>query len=71
LIILLQLYYSICHLVLCIWHFISIIFYLFRFEVAYTNHAESWNNVILKVRDLPIHVYIEELHKICSKMSYT
>ncbi|KAF6145350.1 hypothetical protein GIB67_016811 [Kingdonia uniflora] len=42
-----------------------------RYGVAYTNHVESWNNVILKVRDLPIHVFIEELHKICSEMSYT
>ncbi|KAF6158951.1 hypothetical protein GIB67_042032, partial [Kingdonia uniflora] len=42
-----------------------------RYEVAYTNHVESWNNVILKVRNLPIHVFIEELRKICSKMSYT
>ncbi|KAF6155759.1 hypothetical protein GIB67_007406 [Kingdonia uniflora] len=31
-----------------------------RYGVAYTNHAESWNNVIVKVRDLPI----------CSEMSY-
>ncbi|KAF6151330.1 hypothetical protein GIB67_040603 [Kingdonia uniflora] len=42
-----------------------------RYGVAYTNHVESWNNVILKVRDLPIHVFIKELHRICSKMSYT
>ncbi|KAF6155261.1 hypothetical protein GIB67_019787 [Kingdonia uniflora] len=41
------------------------------YGVAYTNYVESWNNVILKVRDLPIHVFIEELHRICSEMSYT
>ncbi|KAF6140595.1 hypothetical protein GIB67_013888, partial [Kingdonia uniflora] len=45
--------------------------HFFRYRVAYTNHVESWNNVILKVRDLPIHVFIEELHKIYSEMSYT
>ncbi|KAF6149510.1 hypothetical protein GIB67_003658 [Kingdonia uniflora] len=44
---------------------------LTRYGVAYTNHVESWNNVILKVRDLPIHVFIEELHKICLEMFYT
>ncbi|KAF6135194.1 hypothetical protein GIB67_035265 [Kingdonia uniflora] len=42
-----------------------------RYGVAYTNNVESWNNVILKVRDLPIHVFIEELRRICSEMSYT
>ncbi|KAF6158860.1 hypothetical protein GIB67_012503 [Kingdonia uniflora] len=42
-----------------------------RYGVAYTNHAESWNNVILKVRDFHIHVFIKELCKIYSKMSYT
>ncbi|KAF6145773.1 hypothetical protein GIB67_016222 [Kingdonia uniflora] len=42
-----------------------------RYGFAYTNHVKSWNNVILKVRDLPIHVFIEELHRICSEMSYT
>ncbi|KAF6158515.1 hypothetical protein GIB67_040029, partial [Kingdonia uniflora] len=42
-----------------------------RYGVAYTNHVESWNNVILKVRDLPIHVFIKELRRICSEMSYT
>ncbi|KAF6144849.1 hypothetical protein GIB67_001860, partial [Kingdonia uniflora] len=41
-----------------------------RYGVAYTNHVESWNNVILKVRDLPIHVFIEELRRICLEMSY-
>ncbi|KAF6149831.1 hypothetical protein GIB67_010905 [Kingdonia uniflora] len=41
-----------------------------RYGVAYSNHVESWNNVILKVRDLTIHVSIEELRRICSKMSY-
>ncbi|KAF6143713.1 hypothetical protein GIB67_021723 [Kingdonia uniflora] len=40
------------------------------YGVAYTNHVESWNNVILKVRDLLIHVFIEELSRICSEMSY-
>ncbi|KAF6141085.1 hypothetical protein GIB67_006530 [Kingdonia uniflora] len=45
--------------------------YATRYGVAYINHVESWNNVILKVRDLPIHVFIEELHIIYSKMSYT
>ncbi|KAF6167894.1 hypothetical protein GIB67_027672 [Kingdonia uniflora] len=45
--------------------------YATRYGVAYTNHVESWNNVILKVRDLPIHVFIEELCRICSEMSYT
>ncbi|KAF6155199.1 hypothetical protein GIB67_019725 [Kingdonia uniflora] len=42
-----------------------------RYGVAYTNHVESWNNVSLKVRDLPIYVFIEELRRICSEMSYT
>ncbi|KAF6177055.1 hypothetical protein GIB67_015930 [Kingdonia uniflora] len=42
-----------------------------RYGVAYTNHVESWNNVILKVKDLPIHMFIEELRKIYSKMFYT
>ncbi|KAF6176273.1 hypothetical protein GIB67_023564 [Kingdonia uniflora] len=42
-----------------------------RYGVAYTNHVESWNNVIFKIRDLLIHVFIEELRKICSEMSYT
>ncbi|KAF6161274.1 hypothetical protein GIB67_009161 [Kingdonia uniflora] len=42
-----------------------------RYGVAYTNHVESWNNIILKVRDLHIHVFIEELRRICSEMSYT
>ncbi|KAF6173346.1 hypothetical protein GIB67_027041 [Kingdonia uniflora] len=42
-----------------------------RYGVTYTNHVESWSNVILKVRDLPIHVFIEELRRICSEISYT
>ncbi|KAF6151062.1 hypothetical protein GIB67_042397 [Kingdonia uniflora] len=42
-----------------------------KYGVAYTNHVESWNNVIVKVRDILIHVFIEELHRICSKISYT
>ncbi|KAF6153107.1 hypothetical protein GIB67_034829 [Kingdonia uniflora] len=42
-----------------------------RYGVAYTNHVESWNNVILKVRDLSICVFIDELHRIYSEMSYT
>ncbi|KAF6162637.1 hypothetical protein GIB67_003183 [Kingdonia uniflora] len=42
-----------------------------RYGVAYTNHVKSWNNVILKVRDLPIYVFIEEFYRIYSKMSYT
>ncbi|KAF6140221.1 hypothetical protein GIB67_000269 [Kingdonia uniflora] len=42
-----------------------------RYGVAYTNHVESWNNVILKVRNLSIYVFIKELHRICSEMSYT
>ncbi|KAF6156269.1 hypothetical protein GIB67_008039 [Kingdonia uniflora] len=54
-----------------IWHFISIVYHLFRYGVANINHVESWNNIILKVRDLPIHVFIEELRRICLKMSYT
>ncbi|KAF6155055.1 hypothetical protein GIB67_035802 [Kingdonia uniflora] len=41
-----------------------------RYGVAYTNHVESWNNAIVKVRDLPIHVFIEKLRTICSKISY-
>ncbi|KAF6136964.1 hypothetical protein GIB67_030728 [Kingdonia uniflora] len=41
-----------------------------RYGVAYTNHVESWNNVILKVRDLPIHVFNEKLRRIYSEMSY-
>ncbi|KAF6171880.1 hypothetical protein GIB67_011777 [Kingdonia uniflora] len=32
-----------------------------RYGVAYINYAKSWNNVIVKVRDLLIHVFIEEL----------
>ncbi|KAF6156086.1 hypothetical protein GIB67_007461, partial [Kingdonia uniflora] len=68
---LLQLYDSICHQVILIWHLISIVCYLFRCRVAYTNYVKSWNNVILKVRDLPIHVFIEQLRSICSEMSYT
>ncbi|KAF6145949.1 hypothetical protein GIB67_007968 [Kingdonia uniflora] len=40
-------------------------------RVAYTNHVESWNNVILKMRDLLIHVFIKELRRIYSEMSYT
>ncbi|KAF6159403.1 hypothetical protein GIB67_032174 [Kingdonia uniflora] len=54
-----------------IWHLIFIVCHLFKYGVAYTNHVESWNNIILKVRDLPIHVFIEELRRICSEMSYT
>ncbi|KAF6174355.1 hypothetical protein GIB67_020718 [Kingdonia uniflora] len=42
-----------------------------KYGVTYINHVESWNNVILKVRDLPIHVFIVELRRICSEMSYT
>ncbi|KAF6160958.1 hypothetical protein GIB67_007599 [Kingdonia uniflora] len=42
-----------------------------RYEVAYTNYVESWNNVILKVRDLPIHAFIEELRRISLEKSYT
>ncbi|KAF6147801.1 hypothetical protein GIB67_001423 [Kingdonia uniflora] len=42
-----------------------------KYGVAYTNHVKSWNNIIIKVRDLPIHVLIEELHRIYSGMSYT
>ncbi|KAF6153482.1 hypothetical protein GIB67_027349 [Kingdonia uniflora] len=45
--------------------------YATRYGVAYTNHVESWNNIILKVRDLLIHVFIEELRRICSEMSCT
>ncbi|KAF6158530.1 hypothetical protein GIB67_040044, partial [Kingdonia uniflora] len=41
-----------------------------RYGVAYTNHVESWNNAILKVGDLPIHMFIEELRKIYSEISY-
>ncbi|KAF6144803.1 hypothetical protein GIB67_038902 [Kingdonia uniflora] len=41
------------------------------YGVAYTNHVESLNNVIVKVRDLPIHLFIEELLKICSEMACT
>ncbi|KAF6167879.1 hypothetical protein GIB67_027657 [Kingdonia uniflora] len=42
-----------------------------RYGVAYTNHVESWNNVILKVRYLPIHVFIEKLRRICLEIYYT
>ncbi|KAF6162398.1 hypothetical protein GIB67_012546 [Kingdonia uniflora] len=42
-----------------------------RYGVAYINNVESWNNIILKVRDLPIHVFIEELRRIYLEMSYT
>ncbi|KAF6134844.1 hypothetical protein GIB67_002245 [Kingdonia uniflora] len=45
--------------------------HFFRYGAAYTNHVESWNNVILKVRDLPIHVFIKELRRIYLEMSYT
>ncbi|KAF6142919.1 hypothetical protein GIB67_003875 [Kingdonia uniflora] len=41
-----------------------------KYGVTYTNYVESWNNVILKVRDLPIHVFIEDLRRICLKMSF-
>ncbi|KAF6142035.1 hypothetical protein GIB67_038003 [Kingdonia uniflora] len=44
---------------------------VFRYGVAYTNHVESWNNVNMKVRDLSIQVFIEELRRIYSEMSYT
>ncbi|KAF6169776.1 hypothetical protein GIB67_005861 [Kingdonia uniflora] len=64
-------YVYICHPVILIWHLISIICHLFRYGVACTNHVESWNNVIVKVRDILIHVFIEELRRICSKISYT
>ncbi|KAF6172390.1 hypothetical protein GIB67_002341 [Kingdonia uniflora] len=37
-----------------------IVYHLFRYGVACNNHVESWNNVIVKVRDLPIHVFIED-----------
>ncbi|KAF6144047.1 hypothetical protein GIB67_037720 [Kingdonia uniflora] len=43
----------------------------FVYKVAYTSHDESWNNVILEVRDLSIHVFIEELCRISLEMSYT
>ncbi|KAF6144048.1 hypothetical protein GIB67_037721, partial [Kingdonia uniflora] len=52
-------------------HYFSSIFYYFFYSCMITNHVESWNNIILKVRDLPIHVFIEELRRICSEMSYT
>ncbi|KAF6148323.1 hypothetical protein GIB67_025542, partial [Kingdonia uniflora] len=42
-----------------------------RYGVAYIDRVESWNNAILKVRNLLIHVFIEELRRICSEMSYT
>ncbi|KAF6156933.1 hypothetical protein GIB67_039694 [Kingdonia uniflora] len=42
-----------------------------RYGVAYINHVESWNNIILKMRDLPIHVFIEELRKMYLEMFYT
>ncbi|KAF6151428.1 hypothetical protein GIB67_020652 [Kingdonia uniflora] len=42
-----------------------------RYGVAYTNYVEIWNNIILKVRDLPIYEFIEELRRICLEMSYT
>ncbi|KAF6156527.1 hypothetical protein GIB67_011328 [Kingdonia uniflora] len=42
-----------------------------RYGVAYINHVDSWNNVIFKVKDLPIHVFIEELRRINSEISYT
>ncbi|KAF6163189.1 hypothetical protein GIB67_025053 [Kingdonia uniflora] len=54
-----------------IWHFASMVCHFFIYGVAYTNHVESWNNIILKVRDLPIHIFIEELRRICSELSYT
>ncbi|KAF6137488.1 hypothetical protein GIB67_014038 [Kingdonia uniflora] len=52
------LYDPICHQVLQIWHFFLIVCHFFKYGVAYTNHVESWNSVILKVRNLPIHVFI-------------
>ncbi|KAF6161186.1 hypothetical protein GIB67_007827, partial [Kingdonia uniflora] len=63
-------YVSICHQFILIWHLISIVCNLFRYRVGYTNHVESWNNIILKVRDLIIHVFIKELCRINSEMSY-
>ncbi|KAF6176727.1 hypothetical protein GIB67_031538 [Kingdonia uniflora] len=66
-----ELYDLICHRYTLIWHFASMVCHFFRYGVAYKNHVESWNNVILKVRDLPIHVFIEELHIIYSEISYT
>ncbi|KAF6165305.1 hypothetical protein GIB67_042721, partial [Kingdonia uniflora] len=64
------LYDHICHLFMLIWHLPFMVCHFFRYRVAYTNHVKSWNNVILKVRDLPIHVFIEELRRICLEMSY-
>ncbi|KAF6134181.1 hypothetical protein GIB67_013578 [Kingdonia uniflora] len=66
-----ELYDPICHRYTLIWHFSSMVCHFFRYGVAYTNHIESWNNVILKVRDLSIHVFIKELRRIYSEMSYT
>ncbi|KAF6149827.1 hypothetical protein GIB67_010901, partial [Kingdonia uniflora] len=66
-----KLYDHIYHQFTLIWHLTSMVCHFFRYGVAYTNHVESWNNIILKVRDLPIHVFIEELPRICSEISYT
>ncbi|KAF6154046.1 hypothetical protein GIB67_018968, partial [Kingdonia uniflora] len=48
------LYDPICHLFLLIWHLTYMVCHFFRYGVAYTNHVESWNNVILKVKHLPM-----------------
>ncbi|KAF6164139.1 hypothetical protein GIB67_017723 [Kingdonia uniflora] len=66
-----ELYNPIFHLFMLIWHLISMFCHLFGCGVAYANHVESWNNVISKVRDLPIHMFIEELRRIYSEISYT
>ncbi|KAF6169778.1 hypothetical protein GIB67_034170 [Kingdonia uniflora] len=41
-----------------------------RYGVTYTNHVESWNNVIILMRDLLIQVFNGELHIICSEESF-
>ncbi|KAF6135567.1 hypothetical protein GIB67_015420 [Kingdonia uniflora] len=37
-----------------------------RYGICYTNHFESQNAVILRVRNIPIYVFIEKMCKICT-----
>ncbi|KAF6142858.1 hypothetical protein GIB67_002722, partial [Kingdonia uniflora] len=45
-----SIYILICHFfpIMLIWHLTFMVCHFFRYTVAYTNHVESWNNVILK-----------------------
>ncbi|KAF6140892.1 hypothetical protein GIB67_042305, partial [Kingdonia uniflora] len=47
-------------------HFTSMVCHFFRYRVTYKNHVESWNNIILKVRDLSMCLlrnYVESIRK--------